>query len=356
MTEETTTQALATVPSAEITAKQSGRVPGDVLNKNTAHLEDEERSAIRWLYDYAVNRNLSLSETGALIRYDASVVSKIYNGRYEVKLDGVVQAIANFRKVLEERSTVVKMPFIETSLAHRIWELCRMASRWQRIGLLFGESQIGKTAALEQFAKDNNHGSTVYVSMPTGGSRSLFLAALAKKLHISPQQQQCVLIQRIIDAFDERMLLIVDELHRAVKREASIETIEFIRELYDAKKCGVVMCGTLVFEDALREGPFAKVLIQTKRRRVGPLKLPSVSPDRDLNLFAKQFGLLPATGEARTLQSEVNKEEGLGMWLTYLGMANEIARKKGRKLEWVHVIKAHAAMEKLKNAQLKEEE
>ena len=52
---------------------------------------------------------------------------------------------------------------------------------------------------------------------------------------------------RMFESFDDRMLLIVDEAHQCLysKGEArGARTIEFIRELFDARKCGVIICGT----------------------------------------------------------------------------------------------------------------
>lgn len=339
------------VEELDPTPKQSGRMPGDVVNKNTAHLADEERSAIRWLHNHATLNNLSLGETGALIRYDGSTISKLYNGKYEGKLDAVVKAIESFRKVHEERANLKKLPFVMTKQAQRIFNLCHMARRLQRIGFIYGDSQIGKTITLKKYVEQNNHGSTIYVSMPTGGAKSLFLSALAKKLNITGQQQQRELIRRIIEAFDDRMLLVVDELHQAVRFERSIYTIEFIREIHDATGCGVVLSGTNVFQEAVKEGPWSKVLVQISRRSCAVLPLKPVTGLDDLGLFAKEYKLPPASGEAFTLQAEINKQQGLGMWLALLRLANEAALKRGKPMSWELVIKTHAGLLKLESGE-----
>ena len=93
----------------------------------------------------------------------------------------------------------------------RIWQICDSALELQRVAFLFGESQIGKTEALQAYAESHNHGSTIYVSVPTGGFLTHFLARLADALRISHRMKQGELRQRIIQAFDSRMLLIVDD-------------------------------------------------------------------------------------------------------------------------------------------------
>lgn len=336
--------------SLEAARERKFRVPGDVVNKATADLPDEQRSAIRWLHAHAAERDLTLAELAGVIRYDESTLHRVFNGKYEGSLANVVKEVEDFRRLWEERSKGRKLGFIETSLARKTWKVCGAALEYQRIGFIFGDTQIGKTVALLKYRDDHNHGSTIYVSVPTGGSCSLFLAALAKALRISSQQKDKELIRRIMEAFDDRMLLIVDEAHQCLysKGEArGARTIEFIRELFDARKCGVVICGTNVFRDEMETGRFASILKQVKRRRLVALQLPSTPTTEDLSTFAKAYSLAPATGEALNLQTEVIRDEGLGFWLTLLRMAAKVASEKRAAMSWSAVIRAHAGLKEL---------
>lgn len=331
-------------------AERKFRIAGDVVNKASAELPDDQRSAIRWLHAHASELDLSLADVGKLIRYDESVVHKVFHGRYEGNLANVVKEIVAGRALYEERHKGKQLSFIETALARRVWQVCSASLEYQRIGFIFGDTQIGKSIALIKFRDDHNHGSTIYVSMPTGGSLTLFLAALAKALRISPQQKEKELIRRIFEAFDDRMLLIVDEAHQCLYSKGETRgarTIEFIRELFDARKCGVVICGTNVFRDEMDTGRFAGILKQAKRRRLVALQLPSIPTGTDLNLFAAAYALAPADGEALALQSEVIRDEGLGFWLTLLRMAAKVCATKKSRMTWAGVIRAHAGLKEL---------
>jgi DNA transposition AAA+ family ATPase len=325
------------------------RIPGDVVNRATADLPDDQRSLIRWLHAYAAENDLSLDELSKSVRYDASTLHRVFHGKYEGNLKKVCDEIASFKSLAEERAHGKKLDFIETALARRIWRVCAAALEFQRIAVIIGDSQTGKTIALERYAAEHNHGSTIYVRCPTSGNFALFLRKLARALRISENLNKNELIMRITSAFDDRMLLIVDEVHQCCfgRSDSAIRTIEFIREIHDQSRCGVVLCGTKVFDDEMETGKFSKILNQTKRRRLCKLMLPDQPTRDDLNTFAAAYGLPPASGDHLKLQSEVIKLEALGMWLTVLRMAAKLASKRGQKMTWEHVAQAHAGLRSL---------
>ena len=360
--EETETEKLQrqTTESNSLAAMHNGqlRIPGDVVNRATEHLPDNQRSAIRRLHAFYTDEALSLGELSTRTKIDAAVLSQVFRGKYTAKVDNTVAAIERFFKIEEMRSQVQKVPFIPTSLTRKIWNVCDLAVKFQRIGFIFSESQIGKSAALKSYTAEHNHGSTIYVSVPTGGTLLNFQAALAKALRISPHQRQAELRERIKAAFDDRMLLIVDEAHQCIPSRQStsyrsLQTLEFVREIGDSRGCGMVLCATNVFPKAMKEDAgVGKILEQIKRRRFAMLNLPPEPTQADLNTFAAHYGLEPSEGESRLIEKQVINEEGLGMWLTYLRMANELAANGKTRLLWAHVLSAHANLEKLEHGKV----
>lgn len=350
----TTATAVSTEPTDESTpgvaAMQARRfrIPGDEVNRATADLPDEQRSAIRWFHAHAAENDLSLNDLGQLVRLSGTTMSLVFRGKYEAKLDGVVSAILDYKRLLEKRQTGRKLAFIPNALTQRIWAACEAALEFQRMVCIWGDSQIGKSVALLAYRDAHNHGQTIYVRMPTPCSMTHFLAELAEALRISPQQKEKELRRRILSAFDDRMLLIVDECHQAMfNRRRGNHPLEFIRELHDRRGCGVVLCGTNVFRDEMERGYLADIMRQTKRRRLCALQLPDRPTRGDLNTFAQAYGLPPATGEARKLEYDMIQEEALGMWLTLLRMGAKIANQRGQKFDWPHVLAAHAGLREL---------
>lgn len=323
-------------------------VAGDQVYKATADLPDDQRSQIRWFHAYCVEKDVSLAEAGRLLSYDSSTMHRVFSGKYSGSMENVCHQIAIFRKLEDARNKGRKLSFIHTALSQRIFDLCDAALTYQRVAFIFGDTQIGKTSALRKYQEEHNHGSTVYVSMPTGGCINDFLPALAEKLKMSPHLKSRDARRRIIQSFDDRMLLIVDELHQCVLTNApAIRTLEFIREIFDASGCGLVLCATNIFRKEVESGRITAVFKQSMRRRLAVLQLPNVSTRKDLNAFAAAYGLEPATDDALRLQTDMNIEEGLGMWLTLLRMGAKVATTKNKKMTWNHVIEAHKGLKAL---------
>jgi hypothetical protein len=191
-------------------------IPGDMVNRITAPYEDGPRSAIRWLHAHASEHNLSLRALGELIGYDKSVIHHVFNGTYTSSLEPIVQRIEKLKAKVDARAAGRAVPFIETALSRKIWKICDLTLEFQKCSFIFGDSQIGKSRNLLKYRDDHNHGATIYTSIPTGGNLSLYLAEMARALRFSPNQRERELRRRCMEAFDDRMLLIVDEVHQAV--------------------------------------------------------------------------------------------------------------------------------------------
>jgi len=339
----------------QVAGKGTIKVAGDIVYQATAELPDAQRSAIRRFHSYYMDNNLSLDEAAALIRFESgAILSQVFRGKYGAKLDNIVAEIESFFELQDKRSLGKKLPFIETRLTKRIWDICDAALEFQKIAFIFGDMQIGKTAALREWALRHNHGSTIYVRVPTGGALLNFMTRLANELHISGNMSITKLRERIIGAFDSRMLLIVDEAHACIRDSGNqsmpVQTIEFIREIFDETDCGVVLCATNVFRDAMETGAVSKVLRQTRRRRLCALQLPNVPTQTDLNTFAAAYGLPVSSGPARELETRMIEHEALGMWLTLLRMGAKIAAQRRRAMTWNDVLNASAGLKELEGS------
>lgn len=333
---------------AAMTARRF-KIPGDAVNRATADLPDDERSAIRWLHAYASQFDLSLRELKELLHYDESTLYRVFTGKYEGNIANVASAIASFKALHESRGGIKRIDYIETSLGKKVWKLCETALLYQRIIFLYGDSQIGKTTALEAYAAAHNHGETIYVRMPEGGCLTNLLEQLAVSLRMSGHQKERELRRRIITAFDNRMLLVVDEVHQSFisRGTCAVRSLEFLREIYDRSKCGLVLCGTNVFRQEMQQGRHRKLLEQLSRRCLSEVQLPAQASKRDLNTICAAYNLQPAEGEALRIESETIKLHGLGKWMCFLQAGSRIAAKDRRPLSWSHVVKAHDAIRAL---------
>ena len=333
------------------------RIPGDVVNKATAELADDERSALRWLHSYGSEHNLSMDELASLLKQDSgksysrdSVYQALTGRRAEsgASLQPIVKAIERLRKIEEARAGANRAPFIETQLTKRIWKICETALNFQRIAFIYGQSQIGKSTALEEYQRTHNHGETIYVRMPARGSIGEFIRWLAKGLRISQGLKEWQLKERIFGAIDNRMLIIIDQCHECFRSstygDRSIATLLFIMEIFDRCGCGIVLVGTTEFERGMMDSRFSGTLKQLVRRGLPkPLRLPDKPTVANLNEFSAAYNLPPATDAAIALQSDTIRDHDLGIWLTTLQAGQKIASKRKEAMSWQHVIAANAA-------------
>lgn len=327
-------------------------IPGDTVNKSTSELPDKQRSAIRWLHSHALDQGWSLEEAAKNIHKASNTLYQVFTGSHKAGKESIVSEIERLRATVIARAGTNALHFIETALTRRIWQVCDNCLIYQRIAFIFGDSQIGKTTALEEYQRTHNHGSTIYLRMPAAGKFGDFLRALAVKLRISNRLTSGDLKTRIKAAFDDRMILIIDEAHQAMRqnrsgRTYSTEPYEFLREIHDERKCGLVISATNVFRDEITDGHNAGILSQLSRRRLVALQLPNEPTREDLNTFSSAYGLDQPTGEALELQKTVIKEQALGVWLMLLRMTAGRCHKKSLDMDWVQVIKSYEMLKKL---------
>lgn len=318
----------------------------------------EQEGLVWWFFCHCKTEGYTLKEAGALIEKDSTAISRVWNGKYGASLDNICQDIARYRKLSEERATRVHLDFIETSIWRTIDKVCSAALVTQTVAFIWGDSQIGKTTALEEHARRNNHGQTKLVRMPASAGVQLFMKELARACFVSPDSCFEKLRDRVLNAIDDRTLVIVDELHQAFtsyQSGSAIKVMEVIREIYDRTHCGLVLCGTNVLRDNLTTGKLAAILEQLRRRGTIKVQLPKCPPKSDLDRIAKKFGLSPAVDIAAEVVKDQIHTSGLGMYIKFLQSAGMMANKEGRKLTWDHFVQAHDIIARLSQIQKREE-
>jgi len=338
--------------------RQLNRIPGPKVAAATENLPPDLRNPILWLHSYYWDTEQGLDAVAKKIGYDAGTLSKVFRGVYEGNVADVVNAIVKFRTLLNDRATINKVPFIRTELFNLLEESCNALRTYQKMGLVYGEAQVGKTTDLKHYAsmEEYNHGRTVYVEMPVGGTFTGFCTELAAKIKVSPNQRSGELPAMIRKYFTDDMLLIVDEASRAaVGGLQTSKTLDFIRAIHDEAKCGVLLCGTNIFRDQMANVRMEPFLRQMHRRVLFRRQLPDRPSRADLNAFAAHYKLSQATGEAYELQKETITRHGLGVWLTTLQAASRMASNRRTDMTWEHVIKAHAFLKKLEQTPKQED-
>jgi DNA transposition AAA+ family ATPase len=212
----------------------------------------------------------------------------------------------------------------------------------QAIAFIYGESQIGKTKALEQRQFRNNHGQTVYTLVPAGGGKLELLQAIARAMKIPTRITIDQLKFRIGRYLDPTKLLILDEVHEfmlSYTKKGMQQCLAILRQLQESSGCGLVLCGTNAFRKELEEGEFSKAMTQLRRRGIWELQLEDKPTWEDLGLIAGHYKLGQPTGEAREHVEWLRNEMGLGKYCKFLARASQLAKKQNDRMTWDHFTK-----------------
>ena len=323
---------------------------GDTITIKTAEYPEEQRSLLRWLFAHTKEQRWGWKELEANSKVSVTSLYRIWTGRYRypkehakagqlIPLDGICERIAHFKGLAEERATLRRLPFVETSVFKRIERLCRETLVMQSISMIYGESQIGKSWALKEVARRNNHGNTPYVLTPASGGVQGLITAIGDACHISGRTSHQILRERVTNFLDDSKLLIIDEVHEifiTYFRDSRLRCLSVLRQMQEVSGCGLVLCGTNVFRHEIEQGEFSQSLKQLRKRGILELQLENVPSGKDLDLIAAHYKLGPPNGEAAELVSWTAKEFGLGKYTRFLARASQLATKRGERFAWRH--------------------
>ncbi len=313
-------------------------------------IEQDQADLIWWYYCWCREQEYDLVEAAKELNKDSTTIYRIFHGTYGAKMDNICADIARYKKLVLDRAGHVKMDFVETSIARTIWKACDGALITQTIAMIYGDSQIGKTMALMEHARRNNHGQTKYLRMPASAGVQLFMKELARSCYLSAYRSFDGMRESVLNTIDDKTLLIIDEVHQSFlsyQKGSQIKVLEVIREIYDRTQCGMVLCGTNVWRQEMQEGKLAQMLEQLRRRGTIKIQLPARPPKADLDRIAKKFGLAPAEDLALEVIKDMIHTSGLGMYVKYLQNASRMAAREGKKLTWDHFVATHDIIQRL---------
>lgn len=343
----------AAIERAANDARTGISIPGDqvlqALNRlvATSALDDAGKSTVLWFYGHCREHGMSLAEAGSCIDRDASTIYRLFTGRYGAGYGNLLAAIARYRKLAEQRAKRKAIGYIETSTWRKVSTVCNAALFDGLPAYIYGDSQIGKTAALQEYQRRNNHGQTRYVRLPAAPSLPMAMAYIAEGCHISTRLNGADIRRRIAASLDDHTLLILDEFHQIMIGAGDLlarKIVEAIREIYDRSGCGIVMAGTRVLRDELEKGRQALVYEQFRRRGMIELVLPSTPPRADVIKIAAAFGLSePGEAEMEVVQ-EMLQTSGLGKYIKFLQLAHGLAVGRKQTLAWSHFTQAHRSI------------
>ena len=336
---ETTRAALLTIG-----ADTCKRALTDLLERS--EIDQEGHDLLWWYFNFCKDNRFSPAQAGKELGYaDRTTTDRAFRGQYTASYASLIDKIRIYKKTADERAAYKPAFFVETTCARRVFQVCDAARISNTVAFIFGDSQIGKTVALEEYTRRNNHGQTIYARLPASSGVQLMAKELARATHVNADSCFERVRERLINAIDHNRLLIIDELHQvftSYNAASQVKVLEFLREIHDRTRCGMVLCGTHVLRREMEEGRLALVLEQLRRRATLRLELPSKPGKADIAKFADAFGLSAPGPDELTIIKDMVYSSGLGMFLKFLQAGHRMAAKASEQMTWEHFMNAQA--------------
>ena len=331
-------------------------IPGDTvmtaINRLVAsgELDDDGKTAIWWFFGHCRDKGMTLGDAGKCIDRDATTVHRLFNGRYGASYNNLVAEIVRYRKIADERAKRKDIGFIETTTWRKVSFACRGALFDSMPAYIYGSSQIGKTACLEEYARRNNHGQTRYMRMPAAPTHRRVMEMLSEACFISTKHSFAELNRRVFNAIDDRTLLIFDEFHQVFIGASEMngrKIVEFVREVFDRTHCGIVICGTKVVQEEFERGNQRMVWDQFRRRGMVELTLPDTPPKSDVSKIAAAFSLGEPDAVSMEIIREMLQQSGVGKYFKFLQLAHGLAATQKKPLSWDHFQQGYKSIKAL---------
>lgn len=312
------------------------------IEKETAHLPPELREDYRWFKSWARDTGLrdmdtitnKLRELG--IDRNKTTWSKILRGRWNrneaaeettpvVSLDKLREEIEAVRTNQRVEALRGKVPFVSTT----VWESIRDAidaradsARVNKWVVIVGHTGSQKSACLNEFQRQRNHGRTRKIEAPENGTFSELLALIARSCGMSTSSNSAAAMRaKIFQAFGAgtptdraRRILIIDNAQELwdTKPNSKQQSFTFLRRLQDETGCTIVLSITPIFERLLVDGMIQGWFEQIEGRSGGRnswLRLPEFPPAEDVLMIAKAFGMVDGKANEKKLVA-ISREPG----------------------------------------------
>lgn len=329
-----------------------------------------ERDLLLWVCDTAETEKWSVDQLARNIGYSATVVGRVLSDKYSAQIDPVMDRIRSFRDKIVTKSFITDIPFVETPISKLVWQAIDYSINWSEIVSIIGNSQWGKTTAIEEYKRrrdrDADSGNVIIIRMPVRPSILQVVNLLATAMGISKRLRFERTKERIKLQLTPRHVIIVDECHQAsMGGIRGKDSIEILREIYDATKCGLVLVGTNVWglslngnsgddKSAIKGLPsnWDYVMKQTMLRGINVTLPPRLSYD-DMQSIWTAFGFTdpnpetPAEAAALKTVKNIVATHGLGRYVKRLRSAVTAANRSGAPVTWGHFLAVHKQLEQL---------
>lgn len=316
-------------------------IPDNVLLAGIKAYSEADQDDLLWLINWAQHELGSRERLVEKLGADWSTVVRICQGKYGA---GIGSFMAKVRDLRKKAAASPGRNFVETCVTRKIFETLDYALSGDveggRMVMVVGHTRRGKTYAAREWARINNHGTSVYVDCPESGGLKSMLREIARGCRINLGRKTADIRSRVIDSFNSRRILILDEILRELPTRGARQgpiVLEFIRRLYDVRHCAVALLVTPAFAEELQTGVLRDYLEQLVGRIEEPLVIPDKVLRQESREIATAFRSNPPADLVDLVHEQANEAGRLARLFVLLGQARLLAQKKDEPLSARHL-------------------
>jgi DNA transposition AAA+ family ATPase len=176
----------------------------------------------------------SANKLALVIGKSPSALSQFMRGTYQGSQEKICSALEDFFDLENQKVGIIREPeCVETRQYREIWRFCTIAQAMGTIAVIVGDSGLGKTRTLREYAKRPN---VFYVKChPYMRGKTGFLQQLCLSMNIPIRGNQIVIFNKLADqAAATGALFILDDAQALNNKMVQNTTVfECIRALHD---------------------------------------------------------------------------------------------------------------------------
>ena len=194
------------------------------------------RAALRKAMDEG---ELSLKDVARAVDKSTATIGAFLRDKYEGDNDALTELVRGYVARLEARAGLLpkRVKFLDTSVSRKIFNLIDLAHTECDMAVLTGEYGMGKTVALQEYARRNPD--VALVEVDAGYSPLDVFTDICKHLDIVCAQSLGIMRQKVLEKLtNSGRLIMVDEAEHLNKR-----SLEMLRRLHDKAGIGLLLAG-----------------------------------------------------------------------------------------------------------------
>ena len=233
---------------------------------------EEARELIAQLSGFMVERGLNQSEVARSCGLNVATFHLWLKETYKGNVAKINDTVKSYLEREKEKSklTIVKIDFVMTGTAKRIFEIARLCHLDNELGIVYGEAGLGKTCAVKEYARLTPD--VILVESDPGWSARVIIKKLHRAIGLDGRGFIDELVEEIIDRlYGSGRLIIIDEAENL-----NSEVINLVRRIHDHAKIGLLLVGMprLVHNVRGRKGELSQLHSRSGVSRSIPLLLP----------------------------------------------------------------------------------